>query len=77
MMVASQVFALILRHCRLTISPACADMTLLIRRVAHLTPRAVWEDPRWTRAVGSIPAHASVSEKAEWKRRDVAGTISS
>lgn len=40
MKVASQVFALILRHCRLTISPACADMTLLIRRVAHLAQRA-------------------------------------
>ncbi len=27
-------------HGRLTISPACADMTLLIRRVAHLAERA-------------------------------------
>jgi hypothetical protein len=25
--------------CRLTVSPACANMTLLIRRVAHLRPR--------------------------------------
>ena len=27
-------------HGRLTISPACADMTLLIRRVPHLAERA-------------------------------------
>jgi hypothetical protein len=27
-------------HGRLTVSPACADMTLLIRRVAHLAERA-------------------------------------
>ena len=28
-----------IRHGRLTISPACAGMTLLIRRVAHLAER--------------------------------------
>ena len=40
------------RHGRLTVSPACATVTLVIPRVAHLAQRAASEGPRWTRVVG-------------------------
>lgn len=33
-------------------SLACADVTLIILRVAHLTQRVASESPRWTCAVG-------------------------
>ncbi|WHZ17629.1 MAG: hypothetical protein OJF52_004481 [Nitrospira sp.] len=45
------VSPVISRHGRLTILPACADMTLLIRRVAHLADRARSECARSMRAV--------------------------
>ena len=55
---ASQVFTLTSRACRLTISPAYADTTLLIRRVVHLADRAGSECARSMRALGGaiLPA---------------------
>lgn len=53
------------RHGRLTVSPACANVTLLIRRVAHLAQRAVEDSPRWTRAVGDQAGHPLVGKGRE------------
>ena len=55
-----------MRHGRLTVSPACANMTLLIRRVAHLTERAASEGPHWTRTVGDQSGHPCRIEEALW-----------
>lgn len=48
--------AILRGHRRLTISPACANLTLLTRRVAHLAQREASEGPRWTGAVEDDPA---------------------
>ena len=50
------------RHCRLTVSPACAIVMLVIPRIAHLAQRAVADSPRWTRAVWGPPRLPALGE---------------